>query len=147
MLGLIAAAALAALPAVAGGQDRQGQGSCSAGQLSVKVSSQGGAGTLFGDVRIRPVGGCALRGPVRFAVKRRNGRLLERVKGNPGHSRLNGAAGKTVHKIWGWSDWCGADGHFNFVATVKGVQDALSVAPPPCNSDGQQPSTLRRIRN
>lgn len=148
-LALLAAALLTSLPAgAAGGPGEQARGSCGPGQISVKVSTEGAAGTLFGIAHVRPEGGsaCRLRGHMRFAVKRRNGRLLDAVRGNPGRARFHRAPGESFKAAWGWSDWCGRGRHFSFVATVKGARDALRIGPPPCLSDGAEPSRLRRAR-
>jgi hypothetical protein len=105
-------------------------------------------GATGGVVRVSDRGrsACRLRTRLRFSVRRVDGSLVRRVRGNPGllsvDERL--APAKPVVRDWIWRNWCGARERFRLVARVGTSTARVGTSAPACASRAA-PSTLRRF--
>jgi hypothetical protein len=128
------ALALAAAALGASGAGHAAAPSCN----RVTIGLNGATGGVVAVVRVRSA--CRLRGLLRLSVRRSDGSLVRRIRGNPSAVTVDSRVGKPVVRDWIWRNWCGARRHFWFVVGTTRV----ATSPPACASRAV-PSTLRRF--
>jgi hypothetical protein len=127
------AVVLAAAALVAGGE-RHATASCH----RVTIGLNGATGGVVAVVRVGDRGRDACR--LALSVRRADGTIVRRIRGNPALLRVRLALSKPLVRGWIWRNWCGARGRFWFVAGTARV----ATSPPACASRAS-PSTLRRF--
>jgi hypothetical protein len=119
---------------------------CSAKALKMTVGAQGATQGLVATVSLEQVGDspCNLDSFLHFALRRPDGTLAGRVRGNPSTLRLpeeQVAPDATVTRSWIWRNWCGSRGQLLLTASVGEISGTESATPPAC-VDETSPSTL-----
>jgi hypothetical protein len=134
------ALALVAAALGASGAGYAGAPSC----YRVTIGLNGATGGIVAIVRVSDRGrsACRLRGLLRLSVRRADGSLVRRIRGNPARLSVDArlAPSKPLVRDWIWRNWCGARRRFWFVVGTA----RTATSPPSCQSRAV-PSTLRRF--
>jgi hypothetical protein len=126
--------------------------------LKPQLNGATGAIVSGAGVRSRSDTPCRLHAAFRLAVRRRDGSLVDEIRGNPRHALVDTRLGPHATAGIGgaWRNWCGRYGisrpprvdhrpyRFRFVASTGGQAAAAGASPPRCDSPNA-PSTLSRI--
>jgi len=115
-----------------------GQGNTAPACSRVTIGLNGATGGGVAVVRVSDRGRSTCR--LVLSVRRADGTIIRRIRGNPALLRVRLGLSKHVVRDWIWRNWCGPRGRFWFVVGTARV----ATAPPACASRAA-PSTLRRF--
>jgi hypothetical protein len=119
-----------------GSRERVTSRPCDVRRVKLMMGYQGATGFIVTGVTAKLVHGptCTLNRPLRFAVRRPHGRVVQPIAGNPNkvrvHTRLH--PGKTaVLGGWAWAEWCRDGRRFKLTASLGSEQASKRLFGPP----------------
>jgi len=135
---------------VADGRSSNTARPCSAGDYTLRLSTNGATGGIVGVVQIRSTAGapCRLETQLRFTTEHADGSAVAQIDGNPAASPLHArlSPSMVLARDWIWRNWCGNAEQFKFAATAGPERASMrGIAPPRCD-DPQARSRLMRLQ-
>jgi hypothetical protein len=119
-----------------GSRERVTARPCDVRGVKLAMGYQGATGSIVTGVAAKLVHGpaCTLNRPLRFAVRRPHGRVVQPIAGNPNkvrvHTRLH--PGKTaVLGGWAWAEWCRDGRRFKLTASLGSERASKRLFGPP----------------
>ena len=114
-------------------------------RLALEDAARMGGAVLVG-IRIEsnPGARCRFRREVTLTLTGADGSQLS-VEGNPVQSTIDAAVGDEITALWGWSNWCGAQGSFSVRAAAGEKTASRTIGAGPRCDSRKRSSALRGI--